>query len=167
MNLTLKILEEKDVGQDYVEWFLDAEISQFSKNQNTRFTIDGQKEYVRNCLSNADIDLYGIFDDNRHIGNILISGFSSVHKKAEITYVVGSRKYHGKGVGSFAVLEMTKKAINVYKLKKLFAGVVDGNIGSRRVLEKNGFVLEGIRNKHIFLNGKFYNQLDYGLVLSI
>jgi ribosomal-protein-alanine N-acetyltransferase len=90
-----------------------------------------------------------------------------VHKKAEITYVVGDRKYWGKGVGSFAVLEITKKAINIYKLNKLFAGVVDANVGSRRVLEKNGFVLEGTRIKHLFYDGKFYNQLDYGLLLSI
>jgi len=165
MDLTIKILEEKDVGKDYVEWFLDTEIVRFSDNQYKKFTIEGQKEYVRNCLSNIDIDLYGIFDSTRHIGNIVISGLSSTHKKAEITYVVGDRKYWGKGVGSFAVLEITKKAINYYKLNKLFAGVVDINVGSRRVLEKNGFVLEGTRVKHLFYGGKFYNQLDYGLLI--
>jgi len=42
-----------------------------------------------------------------------------------------------------------------------------GNNRSRRVLEKNGFVLEGTRIKHLFYDGKFYNQLDYGLLLSI
>ena len=167
MDLTLKILEEKDVGKDYVDWFLDTEIVRFSDNQYRKFTIEGQKEYVRNCLSNKGIDLYGIFDGNRHIGNIEISGLNSVHKKAEITYVVGDRNYWGKGVGSFAVLEITKKAISFYKLNKLFAGVVDANVGSRRVLEKNGFALEGTRIKHLFYNGKFYNQLDYGLLLSI
>ena len=167
MVLTLKILEEEEVGKSYVEWFSDKGVVRFSDNQYRKFTIDGQKEYVRNCLSNTDIDLYGIFDGNRHIGNISINGLSSVHKKAEITYVVGDRKYWGKGVGSFAVLEITKKAINIYKLNKLFAGVVDANVGSRRVLEKNGFVLEGTRIKHLFYDGKFYNQLDYGLLLSI
>ena len=166
MDLTIKILEEENVGKDYVEWFLETEIVRFSDNQYRKFTIDGQKEYVRNCLSNTDIDLYGIFDGNRHIGNISISGLNSVHKKAEITYVVGDRKYWRKGVGSFAVLEITKKAINIYKLNKLFAGVVDANVGSRRVLEKNGFVLEGTRIKHLFYDGKFYNQLDYGLLLN-
>jgi [ribosomal protein S5]-alanine N-acetyltransferase len=78
-----------------------------------------------------------------------------VHKKAEITYVVGDRKYWGKGIGSFAVLEISRKAIDYYKLNKLFAGMADSNIGSRRVLEKNGFVLEGTRNKHLFYDGNF------------
>ena len=52
-----------------------------------------------------------------------------------------------------------------YKLNKLFAGVADKNLGSKKVLEKNNFKLEGIRKKHLFINNKFYNQLDYGLLL--
>jgi len=167
MDLTIKILEEKDVGKDYVEWFLDTEITRFSENQYKKFTIDGQKEYVKNCLSNTNIDLYGIFHGIRHIGNIVISGFNSEHKKAEITYVVGDRNYWGKGVGSFAVSEISKKAINKYKLNKLFAGVAEANVGSRKVLEKNGFVIEGIRTNHLFYNGEFCKQIDYGLLLSI
>ena len=166
MDLTRKILEEEDVGIDYVKWFLDTEIIRFSDNQYRKFTIDGQKEYVRNCLSNKDIDLYGIFDGNRHIGNISISGFNSVHKKAKIAYVIGDKTNWGKGVGSFAVFEITKKTINKYKLNKLYTAVVDANIGSRRVLEKNGFVKEGTRINHLFYEGKFYNQIDYGLLLS-
>ena len=30
MDLTIKILEEEDVGKDYVEWFLDTEVVRFS-----------------------------------------------------------------------------------------------------------------------------------------
>ena len=166
MDLTIKILEEENVGKHYLDWFLDTEVVRYSDNQYRKFTIDGQRKYIIDCLLNPDIDLYGIFDDNRHIGNISISGLSSVHKKGEISYIVGDRKYWKKGVGSFAVIEITKKAINIYKLNKLFAGLVDANISSKRVLEKNGFILEGTRIKHLFYNGKFYNQLDYGLLLS-
>ena len=49
VDLTIKILEEKDVGKDYVEWFLDTEIVRFSENQYKKFTLDGQKKYVKNC----------------------------------------------------------------------------------------------------------------------
>ena len=53
----------------------------------------------------------------------------------------------------------------LYKLNKLYAGIAEGNFGSQRVLEKNGFELEGRRINHLFFGGKFYNQLDYGLLL--
>jgi RimJ/RimL family protein N-acetyltransferase len=166
LNLTLEILQVKDIKDHSVEWFNDTEVVKFSTNQYRKFSIKSQKEYVRKCLLSKNIDLYGIFDSKRLIGNILISGLSSKHKKAEISYVIGDRKYWGKGIGSFAVQEISKKAVNIYKLNKLFAGVVDENIASKMVLEKNGFILEGTRIKHLFYNGRYYNQLDYGLLLS-
>tara|TARA_B100000795_G_C22626915_1_gene371098 strand:- start:261 stop:758 length:498 start_codon:yes stop_codon:yes gene_type:complete len=165
MDLTLKILEEKDVEKDYVEWFSDPEVVRFSSNQYRKFTINSQKKYVSNCLRNKNIDLYGIFDKNRHIGNIVISGFSSPSKEAEITYVVGNKEYWGKGVASFAVSEISEKAINKYKLHKLFAGVADVNVASRSVLEKSGFVIEGTRIDQLFFGGKRYDRIDYVLIL--
>ena len=109
--------------------------------------------------------MYGIFDKDFHIGNILIDGLNSVHKRAELTYVVGETSYWGKGVGCFAVSYIVRLAKSKYKLHKLYAGLADKNLGSKRVLEKNGFVLEGSRFQHLFYNGKYYNQLDYGLLL--
>ena len=41
-----------------------------------------------------------------------------------------------------------------------------GNVASQEVLEKNGFTLEGRRRAHLYYNENFYDQLDYGLVLS-
>ena len=90
---------------------------------------------------------------------------SSHHKKAELTYVIGEANYWGKGVASFAIAEMIKIGKSELNLNKLYAGVASGNIGSRKVLEKNGFVLEGTRKQHLFYGGKFFDQLDFGLIL--
>jgi len=95
----------------------------------------------------------------------MINGINSIHKRAKLTYVIGETSYWGNGVGYFAVKSLIQLAKNKYKLNKLYAGLADGNTGSQRVLEKNGFILEGTRSQHLFYNGKFYNQLDYGLVL--
>lgn len=166
MNLNLKILSVEDVREKYVKWYANRDIVEFSDNQYRQFSLNGQREYVAACLESVDTDLYGIFDDNHHIGNIVISGLKSIHKRAEITYVVGEKLYWGRGIGAFAVSEIVKLASVKYKLHKLFAGLAEENIGSKRVLEKNNFVLEGERVDHLFYNGKFHNQLDYGLLLS-
>ena len=165
MILKLKILKESDVTQSYVDWYSNQDTTSYSDNQYRLFTLDGQKNYIRSCLNNDDIDLYGIFDNGLHIGNIVISGLSSVHKRAEITYVVGDTGYWGKGVASYAISEIVKKSKTDYKLNRLYAGLAEGNIGSAIVLEKNGFKLEGKRLNHLFYGGEFHNQLDYGLLL--
>jgi len=165
MKLNLKILEVSDVTQSYVDWFLRTDVVRYSDNQYRTHTLSGQRSFVDDCLNNQDIDLYGIFDQNLHIGNIMIKGLKSVHKRAELTYLVGNVAYWGKGVGNFAVSSLVYISKNEYKLNKLYAGFAEENIASRRVLEKNGFVLEGKRLQHLYYNGLFYNQLDFGLIL--
>lgn len=161
----LRILRPEDVSDSYVNWYKDKEVTSYSDNQYRVFSFSGQKEYVQSCLTSKDIDLYGIFVDELHIGNIAISGLHSVHKRAEITYVIGEREYWGRGAASFAIYSLVEKARTVYDLNKLYAGLVSENIGSKRALEKNGFVLEGVRKRHLCYNNTFYDQLDYGLLL--
>ena len=158
MKLNLKILNTTDVTQEYVEWYSNSDV--------TRYSDRGVVTTGVKALNNPDIDLYGIFDDKLHIGNILISGLISNHRCGELTYVVGNTNYWGKGVGYYAVSHLVYLSKHKYKLNKLFAGLAEENIGSRRVLEKNGFVLEGKRLSHVFYDGKFYNQLDFGLLLN-
>ena len=164
-NLILRILKPEDVSEQYVSWYKDDDVVRYSDNQYRNFTFDGQKEYVKACLENKDIDLYGIFSENAHIGNITISGLESIHKRGEITYVIGDKNYWNKGIASFAISNIIEKAKS-YGFHKLFAGLAHLNIGSKIVLEKNGFILEGVRKSHLYYNNTFYDQLDYGLILT-
>lgn len=165
MNLNLKILKVNDVTQSYVDWYSNFDVIRFSNNQHRTFTLEGQRKYVSDCIDDSNSDLYGIFDNNLHIGNIIINGLKSLHKCAEISYVVGDINYWRKGVGSFAISSLISISKNDYSLNKLFAGTSEENIGSIKVLEKNGFVLEGKKLQHLFYGGKFHNQLDFGLIL--
>ena len=165
MELNISLLQVEQVSQSYVDWFANVEVVRYSENQYHAFSLKGQREYVESCIKNVDISLYGIFDGSFHIGNIALSGLKSVHKRAELTYVIGETQYWGKGVASFAISNLIKIGKTKHNLNKLYAGVASDNIGSKIVLEKNGFTIEGIREKHLFFNGKFFNQVDYGLVL--
>jgi RimJ/RimL family protein N-acetyltransferase len=166
MNIKLKILHVEDITQRYVDWFNDSDVVKFSNNQFKKFTLQGQIDYVTSCLKDSDKVLYGIFDDEFHIGNIYLEGLESIHKKVELTVVIGEKSYWNKGVGTLAISEVVKLATFKHKLHKIFCGVAEDNIGSGRIFEKNNFVLEGKRIDHIFLNGRFYNQLDYGLIID-
>jgi len=165
MRLRVDILQVDQVTESYVNWFSNKEIVQYSVNQYKNFSFEGQCSYVESCLKNNDLDLYGIFDDTLHIGNIAINNLTTVHRRAELTYVVGDTRYWGKGVASFAVSKMVELGKSKYKLNKLHASLDSSNFKSKKVLEKNGFVLEGIRKKHLFYNKEFFDQLDYGLIL--
>ena len=166
MELSISILQVEQVTQSYVDWYSDENVIRYSDNQYRKFSFDGQCSYVQNCIKSEDVNLYGIFDKATHIGNIVISGLSSYHRKAELTYVIGETNYWGKGVATFAIANMVQIAKKEFNLNKLYAGIASDNVGSRKVLEKNGFVIEGIRKQHLFYGGVFFDQVDYGLVLK-
>lgn len=163
--ILIKELQIKDVTADYVNWFNNPTVIRFSDNQYRNFSIEGQKEYVKQCISSKKTYLYGIFYDEKHVGNIALSNISSFHKRAEISYVIGNQNYWGQGIAMFSISEIIKKAKIDFNLYKLFAGVASENHSSIRVLEKNYFTLEGRRKDHLFYNGKYYDQLDYGLII--
>ena len=53
---------------------------------------------------------------------------------------------------------------NLCWVKKIYAGCAELNEASIKVLKKNGFVLEGERKDHLYYNGKYMKQLDFGLI---
>ncbi len=163
--MEIRILKPSDVNENYVNWFSNNRIVRYSDNQYRSFSLEGQRLYVENCLKNNEIRLYGIFIEEIHIGNIALNGIGSIHKRAELTYVIGEQKYWGKGITTNAISTMIEISSKDYNLYKLFAGIAKNNIGSKKVLEKNGFTLEGIRKKHLYYNNIFEDQLDYGLIL--
>ena len=166
MNLRLRDLVATDATYEYLSWLQDKDVNLYSDNQYRTFSIESQRNYIQSCNDDNNQQLFGIFDNDVHLGNILINGLISHHKKAEISYFVGKKEYWGRGIASFAISEAIKIARSTYSLNKLYAGLAEPNIGSKKALEKNGFVHEGTRKMHLFFNGTYYDQLDYGLLLS-
>lgn len=164
-KLKIRILRAQDITENYLRWLNDPEITKFSNNQYKNHSLEKQKKYLNDCLIDSNIDLYEIFYVNKHVGNISINDINNIHKRSEITYVLGDRSYWSKGIMSASIKIIVLKAKKDYKLNKLFASCANENFASRRVLEKNGFILEGTRKKHLLFQKKWYDQLDYGLIL--
>lgn len=57
---------------------------------------------------------------------------------------------------------MTAFAFDCLGLRKLHARVADANIGSARVLEKNGFELEGRLKDYYKIEGSYYDLMLFG-----
>ena len=97
------------------------------------------------------------------IGTAMIFNFDQEAKHAEIGYVF-HKDYWGKGYGTKSVALMSDFAFKSLNLHKLHARVVDANIGSARVLENNGYELEGRLKDHYFILGKYYDALIFGKI---
>ena len=81
-------------------------------------------------------------------------------RKAELGYRIGE-KDQGKGYASEAVKLVVKQGFEKYGLTKIEAGTSAENMGSQKVLEKNGFKLVGKEGKVMKINDKWVDGLLY------
>ena len=100
-----------------------------------------------------------------HIGNIKLGPINFKNLTADISYFIGERKHWGKGLATQAISEIIKIAKSKFKLKKLQAGHWKKNLGSKKVLKRNNFKLEGILRSQIVVRNKRYDRYLYGLLI--
>ena len=79
-NINLRILETSDFTKEYLDWFDDKDIVEFSDNQYRKFTRKSQLEYIKRLKKDDSYNLYGIFYKKKHIGNILLGPINEIHQ---------------------------------------------------------------------------------------
>ncbi len=100
--------------------------------------------------------------DGRVVGNIAAEQGSDVHiRDAEIGYML-LPEFSGRGIMTEAVGQFCALAFETLEIERVTAVVFAPNTASRRVLEKNGFALEGMRKRALFKNGELYDLCVYG-----
>ncbi len=107
---------------------------------------------------------WAIAAENKAIGSIGIFRRDNVHNKtAEIGYYI-AEPYWGKGIVTNAVKEACNYIFKNTDIVRIFGEPYEYNTSSCRVLEKAGFVFEGILRKNAFKNNKFLDMKMYALV---
>lgn len=83
--------------------------------------------------------------------------------KAEVGYWLG-KSFWNKGYVSEALQKVLKFGFEELNLNKIYASHFLHNPASGKVLEKNGFVYEGILYQEIFKNNQFLDIKRYGFL---
>lgn len=75
-----------------------------------------------------------------------------------------ARRHAGSGFATAAVRVISDWAFTGLELHRIEAACLPENLASRRVLEKNGFALEGRARAYLKINGAWADHLLFGLV---
>jgi len=161
-----KALNIEDV-QEIHDYASDPEVSRFI-GWNLMNTVHETRKLIETMLDrdSAGTHFYAsivLKSTQEIIGTAMVFNIDKEANKAEIGYVI-HRNHWGKGYGSEIVALMTDFAFQSLHLHKLYAYVVDANIGSARILEKNGYELEGRLKDNYFIEDKYYDALFFGKI---
>ena len=76
---------------------------------------------------------------------------------------MAAEPFWGQGIMTKAVSKIVDYGFKNLDITRIFARPFGTNIGSQKVLEKAGFVLEGKFNATIFKNGEYLDELIYAV----
>ena len=108
--------------------------------------------------------VYAIVEKNtqKMIGTIELFNYVPNYK-AELGYAL-SQKYWGKGLVPEAARAVLSFGFNQLRLKRIEVSAFTNNYQSIRVIEKLGFLREGIaRNGYLRYDGRLFNKVIYGM----
>ena len=129
------------------------------------YTQKDAQHYINSILSSNPNETfaYAIDVDGKAVGSIGAFRQGNIHfRTAELGYYL-AEEYWGKGIMTQAVKQLCQKLFAETDILRIFAEPFAYNIGSRRVLEKAGFQLEGILKRNAVKNGRVLDMAMYAL----
>jgi len=118
------------------------------------FQLIKQKEKYIFCIEDKEQNFAGLIGMN--IGK-------ARYQKAEIWYKINYNQW-GKGFATEAVKMILSFGFNDLKLHRIEAGCVTENTASVKVLEKCGFIKEGIRRKNLPIRGEWKDNYEFAIL---
>jgi [ribosomal protein S5]-alanine N-acetyltransferase len=127
------------------------------------YTAEDAKWWISHAADKRGTN-FAVINGNEAIGGIGLELRDDVYRRsAEVGYWLGE-PFWGKGIATHALGALVKHAFSSFDLARLYANVFEWNPASSRVLEKNGFLLEGIQRKSITKDGRTIDSFLYSLL---
>lgn len=167
----------REIGEYIIrDWQMEdaPSIAQYANNRkiwiNLRdgfphpYRITDAEDFISRIIGSGSRTNFAIANQLEAIGSIGLTPGEDVHRyAAEIGYWL-AEPFWNRGIMTQAVKCLTDYAINDLKMHRVFAEPYVTNPASARVLEKVGFVCEGILRSNVLKDGKILDQFLYSCV---
>ena len=138
-----------------------------AKNLTNKFphpyTEESGRGFITFATTNDPPNVMAIEVEGKAVGAIGLHPQDDIMcRNAEMGYWLGE-PYWGNGIITKAIKQMVEYGFKKFDIDRIYARPFGSNIGSQRVLEKAGFVLEGRFEKTILKFGQLEDELVYAV----
>lgn len=128
------------------------------------YTLEDADFFIEIVLMEDPVSTFAIEWNSKFVGICGLNLKDDIYRNTcEIGYWI-AEPYWSKGIATKAVEQLVDYAFNTLKKERIHTGVFEYNIPSMRVLEKCGFVQEGIFKNALTKDGKLYNEVRYARI---
>jgi len=155
----------------FLKWFNDPEVTQYLTFY-LPMTEMAEEKYIED-LGTAKASINAPFvieaiegEDTKAIGTIGLHNINSKDHNAGFGIAIGDKRYWSRGYGTEAAALIIRYGFEQLNLNRINSSVIAFNERSARMHRKLGFVEEGIQRESIFKNGRYHDQIGFGLLRS-
>ena len=162
----VRSLLERDLNGPYLSWFEDQDVCRYNSHGKLFKTLDYFKTYFQS-LNGEDKLVWAIcHTTDGHVGNISLQNISSINRNAEFAILIGDRRHWGKGVARMAGEKVIAHGFDKLNLERIYCGTAATNLAMRKLAVALGMLEEGCRRSHLYLDGRWVDVVEYGLLRS-
>ncbi|SDE22720.1 ribosomal-protein-alanine N-acetyltransferase [Bhargavaea beijingensis] len=154
-------------AEDMLRYLSDPEVMKHTGMEPFETTEDVQDEikWYHSLVKEDSGIRWGITlkETGKMIGSCGFHNREPKHFRAEIGYEL-SREYWGKGIASEALQAVVRYGFSHLGLERIEALIEPGNTASLRLVEKNGFLKEGLLRHYEYGRGRFDDLYMYSIL---
>ena len=159
-NIYMRSPEEIDIEGDWYQWFSDQDITEFLSHYLPN-SITKQKKFFDEIKNNNNKIVLSICDkkNDKHIGVCGLDSINWINRSANLSIVIGNKKYQK---GSFAIEAFSlliKCAFINLNLKNLRSYFNEKNIKSEQLHKLFKFDFVGRFKKITYVKGNYYDDI--------
>ncbi len=171
-RVRLRPLELSDAERFRV-WFSDPEFFHYLAGAAYQLSLAAEEEFIRARQTNdwehgvaLAIEAMDVADAPVLIGSLELRDLHPESRHGEIGILIGEREYWDRGYGADVMRTICRFGFEELDLHRIELTVAAYNPRAQRCYEKVGFVVEGRKREHRYVNGRYYDTLVMGLLRS-
>jgi len=162
-RVRLRQITEADLP-DYVRWFNDPEVTQFTAAEAGKYTLEGEQEWLAEISAPECADRHWAIEvDGRHMGNCALM-LGRYKDTGAFGIVIGEKSAWGKGYGTAALTEVLRIGFAELGLHRIHLDAFAGNARGIRCYEKCGFRQEGLRRQARWKRGEWQDIVEMAIL---
>jgi [ribosomal protein S5]-alanine N-acetyltransferase len=163
-NYYVRGLQESDLEGEYPKWFENQDVCKYNSHGKFIKTKEYFEEFY-NSLNNESQLVWAICHKNdRHIGNISLQNISYINRNAEFAILIGNAEHWGKNISFLTSNVLINHGFEKLNLEKVYCGIAGTNKRMINLAERLGMKQEGCRRNQLYLEGKWVDMLEFGLL---
>lgn len=164
-KILLRRITMDDVGELYLSWLNDDEVTKGLDTVSKPYTMDMLKKYVQEMIASETTYMFMVLDKEtgKSIGTAKIHGINKKNGTCNLGMMIGDKNYWGKGYGQDTYNTSIEYAFSVLKIRKIWEAANADNIASLSMCKKAGFQVEGQLKEQVLSDGKYVDKIMLGL----